>query len=97
MLRLAADGADIVSAVHNSVVEIGCDEDDQPLIGFAPDGVACIVVATAAVYKRGVEVERWNAAPGSVLPQIAPTNVDIMLNPAGSAPFRLRTEALAQD
>ncbi|WP_159851254.1 type VII secretion system-associated protein [Nocardia sp. CY41] len=102
VLRLAADdaddvGADIISAIRNSVVEIGCDEDDQPLIGFAPDGVACIVVATAAVYKRGVEVKRWNAAPGSVLPQIVPTNVDIMLNPAGPAPFRLRTEALGQD
>lgn len=100
VLRLATGGddvgAEIVSAVRNSVVDVGCDEHDQPLIGTSPDGIACIVVATAVVYKQGVDVERWNPILGSLLLQIVPPDVDIMLNPEGPAPFRLRAEALAR-
>ncbi|MET8800732.1 type VII secretion system-associated protein [Nocardia sp. NPDC004568] len=85
--------ADVVSAVGNSMVDVGCDEHDEPLIGAAPDGVACIVVATAAVYRRAVDVERWNPILGESLLQVVPPDVDIMLNPEGPAPFRLRAEA----
>lgn len=87
-------GADIVSALRHSIVDVGCDQDDHPLIGLSPDGVPCIVVATAEVYKRGVEVDRWYSVPGRVLPQLLPDDVDIMLNPEGPAPLRLCANAL---
>ncbi|MFQ6393922.1 type VII secretion system-associated protein [Nocardia sp. KC 131] len=101
VLRQIADGADaggeVVPLLRKSMVEVGCDEHDQPLLGFAPDGVACVVVVTAAAHKRGIDVERWNAIPGGLLPQICPAGADIMLNPSGSAAFRLRTEALTRE
>ncbi|MFR9774081.1 type VII secretion system-associated protein [Nocardia sp. SC052] len=100
VLRLVAAGADaageIVPAIHGALVEIGCDDDDQPLIGRDPDGVACVVVVTAAVHKYGLDVERWALVPGALLPNIVPPGVDIMLNPAGPAAMRLRTDALTQ-
>ncbi|MEV6429936.1 type VII secretion system-associated protein [Nocardia sp. NPDC051463] len=100
VLRKIADGADVgdevVPVLRKSMVEVGCDEHDQPLLGFAPDGVACVVVATAAIHKSGIDVERWNPIPGGMLPEICPAGADIMLNPGGAAAFRLCTEALAR-
>lgn len=101
VMRLVARGADIGSeiifAVRDGVVEIGCDADDQPLIGCAPDGAACVVVVTAAVHKRGIDVEHWNPIPGAQLPQIVPEGVDIMLNPGSPVALQLCTEALIQE
>ncbi|WP_328406951.1 type VII secretion system-associated protein [Nocardia sp. NBC_00403] len=101
MLRLIAAGEklgdELVAMICHSVVEIGCGDDDLPLIGAAPDGAPCVVVATAAVQKRTVDVDRWMLMVGSDLPRIVPRGVDIMLNPSGVAPFRLLINTMRGD
>ncbi|WP_062999930.1 hypothetical protein [Nocardia jinanensis] len=52
-------GDELVSRIRDSVVEIGCDDHNRPLIGTAPDGVRCVVVATAELQKADVDVPRY--------------------------------------
>lgn len=98
ILRRIAAGeqlaADLVDSVRNTVVEIGCDEEGRPLIGTAPDGAYCVVIATAGMQKRGVDVDRWWPVLGGTLVDIVPPDTDLLLNPAGVAPFRLTVDAL---
>ncbi|WP_169811218.1 type VII secretion system-associated protein [Nocardia amamiensis] len=86
-------GEQLVARIHDAVVEIGCDGQRNPLVGTAPDGVDCIVVATAEIQKTGVDADRWVPVHGAELTDIIPTGTDIFLNPSGSAPFRLLSEA----
>ncbi|WP_067470759.1 type VII secretion system-associated protein [Nocardia amamiensis] len=96
--RVAADadvdGGEIIAALRDAVVEIGCDSQDNLLVGPAPDGVPCVAVATAAVHKHRVEAERWWPVLGATLPDIVPAGVDILLNPGSPAQFRLLTDSL---
>ena len=98
ILRRIAGGEqladDLVESIRNAVVEIGCDEQDRPLVGTGPDGTVCAVIATAATQKLDVDVDRWWPVVGSELPNILPPETDILLNPHGMAPFRLATDAL---
>ncbi|MFB8281111.1 type VII secretion system-associated protein [Nocardia colli] len=98
LLRMAAQGKDIgdelVPRLLASVVEIGCDEHDQPVIRTAPDGVPCVVVATAALQRAGVAADRWWPILGSRLLDVVPPDADILLNPGGLAAFRLIAGAL---
>ncbi|WP_051133066.1 type VII secretion system-associated protein [Nocardia paucivorans] len=87
-------GDEIVPTLRDAVVEIGCDEYNEPLVGSAPDGVPCVAVVTAAVHKRRVDADRWWPVPGSALPDLVPPGVDILINPGSPAQFRLLTRAL---
>lgn len=98
VLRRSARGDDvgdeIIPTLCDAVVEIGCDEYNEPLVGSAPDGVPCVAVVTAAVHKRRVEADRWWPVLGSALPGLVPPGADILLNPGSPAQFRLLTQAL---
>ncbi|MFE4456041.1 type VII secretion system-associated protein [Nocardia tengchongensis] len=98
VLRSASDvapvGSEIIAALRGAVVEIACDSNDEPLVVSAPDGAACVAVATAAVHKHRVVPDRWWSVVGSVLPDIVPASVDILLNPGSPAQFRLHTRML---
>lgn len=92
----ASAGSALISLVRNSVVELGCDEHDQPMVDSSPDGVSCVLVATAELQKLGVPVVRWWPVLGSELPGVVPPGTDILLNLNGHAPFRLSTDALSR-
>ncbi|MGI5221500.1 type VII secretion system-associated protein [Nocardia sp. CA-290969] len=98
ILRRIASGEqlaeDLIESLRNAVVEIGCDEEGRPLIGTAPDGAYCVVIATAGAQKRAVEVDRWWPVLGDELADIVPPDTDLLLNPGGVAPFRLTAGAL---
>lgn len=87
-------GDDIIAALRDAVVEIGCDEQGEPLVGPAPDGVLCIAVATAAIHKHRVDADRWWPVLGTMLPDIVPADIDILINPGHPAQFRLLTSSL---
>ncbi|NUP29487.1 MAG: type VII secretion system-associated protein [Nocardia sp.] len=102
VLRRIAGGEDqlgekLLATVRDCVVAIGCDEDGRPLVGTSPDGVACIVIATAELQKSDIDVDRWVSVRGAELAGIAPTGVDILINPAGAAPFRLTSPIGEED
>jgi hypothetical protein len=89
-------GDNLISTLRDTVVEIGCDPDKRPLIGTAPDGADCVVVATAELQKHAVDVDRWIPVCAAKLPDIIPPGVDIFLNPSGRVPFRLVADTLKQ-
>ncbi|SDW93219.1 hypothetical protein SAMN05216215_1006116 [Saccharopolyspora shandongensis] len=101
VLHLAAAGGQVgdrlVPAFRHSVVEIACDAQHRPLVGTAPDGVACALVATAPRHKQRLLMQHWWPVLGNDLPDIIPRGVDILLNPGGPTQFRLITAALAAD
>ncbi|MFE3445677.1 type VII secretion system-associated protein [Nocardia sp. NPDC059180] len=98
VLRLIADGEQLgeqlVQALCDSVVQIACDRNNAPVVGSAPDGLACVFVATAMAHQHGVSADRWWPVVGAELPGIVPAGADILLNPGGPAEFRLVTDAL---
>ena len=87
-------GTEFLRLLRDSVVEIGCDEPGRPLVGAAPDGSRCVVVATAERQKDDVDVEQWLPVPGHLLAQAVPSGVDVLINPAGCAPLRVPVENL---
>ncbi|MET8800703.1 type VII secretion system-associated protein [Nocardia sp. NPDC004568] len=98
VVRLAIDGDDIGAQIaptlRDAMVEVACDERDQPVVGPAPDGTPCLAVVTAAVHKRRIVADRWHRVVGSALPDLTPVGVDLLLNPGSPTQFRLFTEAL---
>ncbi|WP_246350517.1 type VII secretion system-associated protein [Nocardia barduliensis] len=98
LLRSVAEGKpvgdELLALIRNSVVEIVCDEQDQPMVDTAPDGVPCVLVVTAEAQKVDVGSGRWWPVLGSKLPAVIPSGTDILLNPGGPAPFRLASEVL---
>ncbi|MEV0297688.1 type VII secretion system-associated protein [Nocardia sp. NPDC050710] len=90
----AALGDELIRTLSDSVVEIACDVQDNPIVDVAPDGVACVLVATAAVQKQGIDAPRWWPLVGRALPDVVQPGVDIFLNPHGRVPMRLVTSSL---
>lgn len=88
-------GEDLLDVVRDAIVEICCDANDDPLTVPAPDGVPCVIVATAPLHKRRVGTGRWWPVLGRALPDLIPTAVDILLNPGSPTQFRLRTSSIS--
>ncbi|WP_280443394.1 type VII secretion system-associated protein [Nocardia brasiliensis] len=86
-------GDELTATIGDCVVSVACDEQGRPVIGTSPDGIACIIVATAELQKTGTGLPRWRSIHGANLTQVAPPQVDIFLNPAGVVPFRLARTA----
>jgi hypothetical protein len=98
VLRLIAAGEhrgdQIISTLIHTVVEIACDEQNQPHIALSPDDIPCVVVVTAEIHKQRVTVPRWLSVLGARLPQIVPDGTDIWFNPGSDHQFRLATNAI---
>ncbi|MGW4093736.1 type VII secretion system-associated protein [Nocardia sp. NPDC004750] len=98
VLRLIAAGDDVgdqlVPALRDAVVELGCDEQGHLSVAAAPDDVPCVLVVTAAAHKRRLDVVGWVRVIGRDLPSIVPAGTDIWINPGSPAQFRLVTAAL---
>ena len=101
LLRAFAAGRSVdeqfIAMFGNTVVYLGCDDQNCPVTVKSPDGADCVMVVTAEVHKRRRHADRWWPVVGSALPEIVPTGTDILVNPSGPAQFRLRTAALHTD
>jgi hypothetical protein len=99
VLRLIMRGEDVgdrlIPSVRDAVVEIAMDDQDQPLVTPAPDGMLCVLVVTSPAQRVDSQLTNWWPIVGARLPEVVPEEVDILLNPDGLAPFRLSTTALA--
>ncbi|MET8796141.1 type VII secretion system-associated protein [Nocardia sp. NPDC004568] len=104
LLRRAADDAsqstdrqrlisDFLATLRHSIVDIGCDAAGRPVIGTT-DGVPCVLIATAAVQRQGVDADRWHPVVGENLADVVPAGVDVLINPYSCAPCRLAVDAL---
>ncbi|MGW4720454.1 type VII secretion system-associated protein [Nocardia sp. NPDC004260] len=87
-------GDQIIPALLHTVVEIACDEHDQPRTAASPDGIPCVVVVTAEIHKQRLASSRWIPVLGSRLSEIIPDGTDMLFNPGSGHPFRLATTAI---
>lgn len=98
LLRLIAAGEDrgdrIIPTLTHTVVEIACDDQNQPRIALSPDDIPCVVVVTAEIHKQRLTVPRWLSVLGSRLPEIVPDGTDVWFNPSSDHQFRLATTAI---
>ncbi|MFE7161749.1 type VII secretion system-associated protein [Streptomyces sp. NPDC057636] len=98
LLRLLVKGQGsvdrLLALLRHTVLEVGCDEQGQPLLVTAPNGTPCLPVVTAALHTRRLPPARWERVLGRALPEVAPAGVDILLNPGDRAQILLFTEGL---
>ena len=98
VVRLVTQGEvapdELVATLRDAVVELAVTADGQLLVGPAPDGVSCVAVATAGVQRRRAPFEHWRQLTVDQLVGLLPDDIDILLNPAGAAPFRLVADAV---
>lgn len=100
-LHVAAKGGQVAEqllhAIRDAVLEIACDENGQPLVGTAPDGVRSVLVVTARRHRQRLLLEHWLPASGARLPEAVPDGVDVMINSGGPAQTRLFRDSLTRD
>lgn len=93
ILRLVVNGEnrghEIIPTLRDTIVQIGCDQDDEPVIAQAPDDMPCVLVVTAEVHKLQLSIPHWWPVVGSRLADIVPDGADILVNPGSSHQFRL--------
>ncbi|WP_169811202.1 type VII secretion system-associated protein [Nocardia amamiensis] len=87
--------SDFIATLRRSIVDIGCDVAGWPVIGTT-EGVPCVLIATAAVHRQGVDADRWHPVVGDKLADVVPAGVDILINPDSHASCRLTVDALRQ-
>jgi hypothetical protein len=99
LLRQLMNGRDVgdrlIGCVRDAIVEIAVDDQDQPFVTPDPNGVMCVLVATAPAQRTESQLKNWWPIVGARLPEVVPDEVDILLNPDGPAPFRISPAALA--
>ncbi|APU23051.1 type VII secretion system-associated protein [Actinoalloteichus sp. GBA129-24] len=93
-IRLALTGDvtasdQIVPLLWNAVLEVPVAQDGSPLVAAAPDGVPCVVVATAAVNRARIEAPLWRRVSAAELVGLLPAATDVLINPDGPAAMRL--------
>lgn len=98
LLRLITAGEDrsdqIIPALTHTVVEIACDDQNEPRTALSPDNIPCVVVVTAEIHKHQLAVPRWLPVLGARLPETVPDGTDVWFNPGSDHPFRLATTAI---
>ncbi|MGW5751314.1 type VII secretion system-associated protein [Nocardia rhamnosiphila] len=98
LLRLIAAGEDrgdrIIPTLKRTVVEIACDDQNQPRVALSPDDIPCVVVVTAEIHKHHLPVSRWLPVLGSRLSEIVPAGTDVWFNPSSDHRFRLDTDVI---
>lgn len=98
LLRLITNGENcadqIIETLLNTVVQIGCDDQDQLCVAASPDDVPCVLVVTAEVHKRHLDLPRWRPILGAHLPKVVPASIGVFVNARGNHQFRLVTDAI---
>ncbi|MEV4199608.1 type VII secretion system-associated protein [Micromonospora globbae] len=89
-----ADPSMVLLALLESLVDVAVDEAGQPLVGAAPDGSPCVLVATAAVDRLRSPAPGWRSVDCAGLVALLPDGVDVLLNPRGTLPMRIFAGAL---
>ncbi|MFC9249895.1 type VII secretion system-associated protein [Amycolatopsis thailandensis] len=100
LLRQLLGGADIadefVAALSDAVLGVAVDEEGSALIRSSPDGVPCLVVATAFGHRGALgEHGRWLDVSVEDLAAALPAEgVDVLLNPDSTASMRVLAETV---
>ncbi|MEV6233736.1 type VII secretion system-associated protein [Saccharopolyspora shandongensis] len=90
-----ADADALLATLREAAFGIAVDEDQNPVIAPAPDGVASMLVTTSPAHRKRVQVEGWREATAAELADALPEEgVDVLINPGSPASMRLLASAL---
>jgi hypothetical protein len=85
----------LLAAVAGAALEIAVDPDGVAVVLPAPDGVPCVLVASAAAHRADLPAAGWQQVTAGQLAGALPEDgIDVLVNPASVAPTRLAAGAL---
>jgi hypothetical protein len=82
--------------VRDSRYDVAMNGDGTPLVTTSPDGVPCVVVATAEPHRRRLRVPDWQQVDLGELVELLADGVDVLFNPGGPATTRLTGDFLRE-
>ncbi|MEH1030716.1 type VII secretion system-associated protein [Micromonospora profundi] len=91
-----AEPSIVVLAIRDSLVEVAVDDEERVIVAPAPDGVPCVWVTTGAADQLRVSAPGWLRVSSAELVELLPEDVDVLLNPGGSASMRLFANVLRE-
>ncbi|WBB89953.1 type VII secretion system-associated protein [Verrucosispora sp. WMMC514] len=96
---VATDRADVglvLRTLRDSLVMVALDETGDVAVATAPDGVACVVVASGALDQSRVDAPQWRQVDLAELVRLLPDGLDVLVNPGGPRSMRLLADALRE-
>ncbi|MFI0467240.1 type VII secretion system-associated protein [Saccharopolyspora sp. 5N102] len=80
----------LLATLREAEFGIAVDEENNPVVAPAPDGVASMLVTTAPAYRHRVRVAGWRVATAAELvAELPEQGVDVLINPGAPASMRL--------
>ncbi|MEU5853193.1 type VII secretion system-associated protein [Saccharopolyspora shandongensis] len=90
-----ADTDALLATLRDAVLGVAVDEDGNPVVTPAPDGVPSVLVTTAPAHQPRVQVAGWQEATTAELAEALPEEgIDVLVNPGSDASMRLLASAL---
>lgn len=100
VLRLVAEGRaesrHIQLMLRGTLMDVAFNGDGQPLIGRAPDGILCAVIATGEVHRARIASPDWRRVDLAELVGLLNDRYDALFNPGGATAVRLTGDFLRQ-
>jgi hypothetical protein len=94
---VATDRADVglvLRTLRDSLVMVALDEAGEVAVTSAPDGMACVVVASGAIDQARVDAPQWQQVGLTELLGLLPDGLDVLVNPGGPRAMCLQASAL---
>ena len=96
--RGEADADALLATMVTAVLGVAMDEQGNPLVAAAPDGVPSVLVTTAPGHRSRVRAAAgWQEVRAEELAEVLPDNgVDLLVNPGAPASMRIVAASLKQ-
>jgi hypothetical protein len=98
VLRLVTRGDaqadEVLTAVHDSMLDVATTQDGELVLTPSPDGVTCALVATSPAHHRPDLAPHWWQLTLEELLAALPDGVDVLLNPGAAESMRLLARPL---
>jgi hypothetical protein len=95
--RGQADPDALLATMVAAVLGIAMDEQGNPLVAAAPDGVPSVLVTTAPGHRARVAAAGWQEVRADELAEVLPDNgIDLLVNPGAPASMRIVAASLKQ-
>lgn len=92
-LRVGADFDRIAAVFRTTTFSVAVDGSGRPMIAPSPDGVSCLLVASAVAHQRRVRAAGWLTVEATALAALA-DKTDVLLNPGAPSCTRLPAETV---
>jgi hypothetical protein len=85
---------ELINSLRDSMLDLGVDENGEPVFGESPDGKTCALVATSTAHRRIDLADLWRLLTLEDILAALPDDVDLLINPGGVESVRLMADQL---